>query len=565
MLRRIALVVVLSLPLAAWAAEAGKTAPPLPRLIVQITVDQLRGDLPLRHADQFPEGGFRLFLDNGVWYAAAHHDHAYSETIVGHTTLATGAWPARHGMIANSWWDDESGKKVENIEDPDYSVLQVADESSSGGVSPKAILTTTFSDELSISTAGRAKVFGVSMKDRGAVPMAGHNGKAFWYSSKNGCFVTSSFYYERYPQWVREWCAKRPADRYAHQQWVLLNDRSTYLFRDVTNDYPEGSQAEKNMLQLQNKYGFGRTFPHPLKSGATLYNNLTLAPQGDELVATFAKELIVQEGLGVDAIPDYLGISFSINDYIGHWFSHSSLESEDTLLRLDRTLASLFAFIDSRIGLANTLIVLSGDHGAPEYPETLASIGATAAWIPRDTVVKTATDAVAAAFGTTDPLISMYSAPYFYLDQDLLRKHGLKAPAVQQVIATAVAQIPGIAVAIPVAQLAAGGGDAQADEDLLRRIRNNYHRERSGDVHVVQDPHWQIEEANDPKLLQHSTPWSYDVFVPIAFAGAGVPAARVYRDVSTVDVAPTLSVFVRAKFPSGSVGVPLKEVFARPR
>ncbi len=558
MLKKIACIAALSLFATLAAAQVREAAPRPPKLVLQITVDQLRGDLPFRYADRFGKSGFRLFLEHGLWYAAAHHDHAYHETIVGHTTLATGAWPSRHGMIANRWFDPQTGKGVENIEDARYPVLSIAGETPTGkGVSPTAILTTTFSDELIITTANRAKVYSVSVKDRGAVPMSGHAGKAFWFSEQNGCFVTSTFYYSAYPTWVADWCGRHPADAYANTKWEMLEDRSRYLFRDVTNVYPAGSRAEENMQSLD-AIGFGRTFPHPLGSAADLYRNVTLSPPGDELTAAFAKELIRQEALGRDEVTDYLAISFSIADYIGHWYSTSSLESEDNLLRLDRTLQSLLEFVDAEVGLQNTLVVLSGDHGGAEYPEYLASLGVNTGRIPMQNISAAAAQAVAEKFGTTDKIISSYSQPYLYVDRKMLEKNKLNLAEVERVIADAVMNLPGIAVAVPILQLTNGGG--QGDEELLGRLRHNYNRERSGDVQVVQLPQWQIDGDSGPKLLQHASLWAYDSFVPVAFLGPRVRAATIYRSISTTDVAATLSSYLKTKFPSGNVGVPLVEV-----
>ncbi|MEP4768944.1 MAG: alkaline phosphatase family protein [Roseibium sp.] len=219
------------------------TAQSQPKLIVQITVDQLRGDMPIRHLKQFGEGGFRYLLEQGIHYNNAHHAHANTETIVGHTTLATGANPAAHGMVGNLWYDREAGRTVYNIEDANYSILtsgaDVDDETeidptqraaTSDGRSPRTILTSTFGDELAVNTAGQAKVFGVSIKDRGAVAMAGHAGKAFWFSKAAGEFVTSSYYYDTYPEWVDAWNAKSLPQSFSDHSWELLNPIDSYLF-----------------------------------------------------------------------------------------------------------------------------------------------------------------------------------------------------------------------------------------------------------------------------------------------------------------------------------------------
>ena len=214
-----------------------------PKLILQITVDQLRGDLPWRYKDRLSENGFRYLMDNGVVYRNAHHSHANTETIVGHSSLATGATPAKHGMIGNVWLDRVSGELTYNIEDARYPIIGAdagVDQSTeidatqrtarSDGRSPSRILVSTFSDELNLSQGGQAKVFGVSIKDRGAISMAGHTGKAFWFSKKSGEFITSSFYYDKYPDWVAQFNATNPVMQYVGKSWDLMYDKGSYLF-----------------------------------------------------------------------------------------------------------------------------------------------------------------------------------------------------------------------------------------------------------------------------------------------------------------------------------------------
>ena len=234
-----------------------------PRLVLQITIDQLRGDLPTRYYDRLGNGGFRYLWEQGTVFANAHHAHANNETVVGHATLATGAHPADHGMIANVWFDRATGNTTYNIEDPRYRLLTAGADvdasteidptqraARSEGRSPAALLVNTFSDQLAIHTGGRSKIFGVSVKDRGAVTMAGHAGKAFWFSKARGEFVTSSYYYDQYPAWVTEFNKQRHAAAYGGTSWSLLHDRSTYLFGD-SDDRP----WEVDLA------GYARTFP----------------------------------------------------------------------------------------------------------------------------------------------------------------------------------------------------------------------------------------------------------------------------------------------------------------
>ena len=547
-------------PARGQAAGSVDTTGDPPRLILQITVDQLRGDLPLRSMDRFGGGGFRYLLEAGTWFFDAHHAHANTETIVGHTTLATGAHPSAHGMVGNLWFDRAQGRTVYNIEDPDVRLLTVGADvdpdteidptqraAGVDGRSPAAILTTTFSDELALGTAGRAKVFGVSVKDRGAVSMAGHAGKAFWFSKQSGEFVTSSYYYHAYPAWVESWNAQDRPAAYGDAEWELSVDPSTYRFGDRDD---RGGETELA--------GFGRTFPHPYgpADGPYFTTLLTLSPAGDALTLDFAKTLIDAEELGTDEVPDYLSISFSSTDYVGHMFGPSSLEAEDNLRRLDRVLADLFAFVDERVGLDQTLIVLSADHGGAEIPPFLQELG-----IPSDYVTPSSWDrapgiaALEGRFGVGEALIATYDHPYLYLDRDLIRARGLDQGEVEDAVAEELSKFPGVAVAVSSTALREG----RAPElPLIESIRYNFNPRRSGDIYVVYEPGHFIADFDGLTVAStHGSPWRYDTYVPVVFAGWRVPSASVNRRIHTVDVAPTLSRLLGIKVPSGAAGSPL--------
>ena len=560
---------VFALALSANIARAADSLPPWntggtpPKLILQITVDQLRGDLPGRYLDRMGDGGFRYLMQHGVWYANAHHAHANTETVVGHTTLATGAYPAAHGMVANVWLDRKTGKLAYNIEDNRYRILTAGagvDKTAeidptqrlaaTDGRSPAAILVSTFGDELAIYYGGRSKIFGVSVKDRGAVPLAGHAGKAFWFSKKTGEFVSSTFYYDRYPQWVNEWNKKKLAFQYSGKSWELLNDKSTYLF-GAADDKPWEIDFA----------GYGRVFPHPFgKADSKYYTTLlTISPVGDELTLDFAKTLIESEQLGKHAVPDYLSISFSSTDYIGHMFGPSSLEMEDNLLRLDRTLADLFAYVDRQVGLNNTLIVLSADHGAPEAPGYLNELGIEAKYImPEKWDKEPAIAALKKKFGIGTELIKTYEHPYVYLNYDVIRRKRLNQAEVAHAVAVQLMKLDGIALAISSTALRENN---LPSTPLIDTILRNYNPERSGDIYVVFDPHFFLNKADGlPAAVTHGSPWRYDSYVPVVFAGGSLSARRVYREIRTIDVAPTLAAIVGVKPPSGSRGAPLIEI-----
>lgn len=527
-----------------------QTETPAPKLVLQITVDQLRGDLPRRMIDRFGAGGFRTLLDSGAVFEAAHYSHAITETAPGHATLFTGANPREHGIVSNEWFDLDQGV-VYNTHDPDHALLGGVETSSGDGTSPRNLLASTIGDELLLHTAGRARVFAVSVKDRGAILPAGHRGKAFWYSSRTGSFVTSDHYYEAYPEWVAEWNGRGLAEGYREQSWELLADPASYAAED---DLP----WERGYKYL------GRTFPHPYAddSGRDLYKVLAYTPAGDELVADFAKALLVAEELGADDVPDLLAVSFSSTDYVGHFYGPSSREAEDNLLRLDRLLADLLAFVDERVGLENTVVVLSADHGAPETAEQLAAAGQEGGWVDSTALLAACTEALRESFGVGGELLRAHVVPYLWLDHGRIEELGLDAGEVAEVVARAALEIEGIAEAVTREQLLEGDLPRSPLHD---RVAAAFHSGRGGDVYLVTAPHWMIGRGNPSGVLSslHGSPWTYDTFVPIVFLGGGIAPARVTRAVAPRDIAPTLAAILGTKPPTAATGVVLHEALPR--
>ena len=545
----IAMLAVMALHTPSIAASA------VPRLVLQITVDALRGDLPTRYLYRLGQGGFRYLLEKGTWYNNAHYQHANTETAVGHATLATGADPSRHGIVANDWINQETGAFVYNTEDNRHHIIG-RERKAHEGVSPRNLLSSTLGDELVVHNGGRSRVFSVSVKDRGAILPGGHAGKAFWFSKSSGRFVTSTYYYNNYPEWVKQWNARKPADAYKGKTWDLLNDRSTYVFGNM-DDRP----YEADLKPL------GRTFPHSLDGDSKyFYLFLTLTPVGDALTLDFAKALIENEKLGQGAAPDYLQISFSSTDYVGHLFGPSSLETEDNILRLDRTLADLFRFVDEKVGLDQTLIVLSGDHGAPEAPEYMASLGLSTGrfafdWFKTEGPL---TAALQKRFGRGD-LIAGHSHPYLYLNLDAIKDSGLNVAEVERFVADELMKIPGIAYAQTRSDLLAG---RITESPVQNQIRRSFHPTRSGNVHLVPEHYWFLHSTEEAEKMGigsiaaiHGSPWAYDTFVPIFFAGNGVPAQIIRRRVAPTDIASTIAAYLGVKYPSGSVGTVLEEIF----
>jgi len=534
-----------------------------PKLILQITVDQLRADLPQTVLDRLPDGGFKYLYNQGIVYENAHHRHANTETVVGHSTLATGADPSEHGMIGNLWYDKEQKRSVYNVEDYRYPLIgsgagvdknteidptQAA--ASTDGRSPSALISTTFSDELALFTNSKSKIFGVSVKDRGAIPMAGHAGKAFWFSKATGTFVSSTYYYDSYPNWVNNWNKKETYKAYANTSWELTNDITTYIHGE-----------EDDMPYETNLPGYGVVFPHHFGGLDNKYFTtfLTLSPVGDELTLDFAKELIVAEQLGTDDITDYLSVSFSSTDYVGHTFGPASLESEDNLIRLDRTLANLISFVNEKIGLDNMLIVLSADHGGPDVPDRLKKFGVDAGYFDINSVDTSAISQVMRKkFNLTEKIVSGYFHPYVYLNREVIEKNGLDINEVSRALAHELQTQEGIAFAIPSIDLLEGN---LADTELNRSVLRNYNPKRSGEIFIVTEPYWYINDFDGLVVAStHGSPWTYDTSVPVIFAGNGLKPQHVFRNVETVDVALTLSNYLKIKIPSAASGQPLLEV-----
>ena len=534
-----------------------------PKLVLQITVDQLRGDMPERYLARMGKGGFKYLLNEGVVYKDAHHNHANTETIVGHATLATGALPAVHGMIGNVWFDDKLQRLVYNVEDSSYPLLS-ADAgvnqkteidptqrtAKSSGRSPSNIQVSTFSDELMIASNGKAKVFGVSVKDRGAISMAGHMGKAFWFSKKSGEFVTSSYYYDNYPEWVLNWNAAKPTEKYHQTSWQLMQSQKNYVF------------AKQDEQPWETKLpDFGSTFPHQYGDMSNGYFNtfLTLSPAGDELTLDFAKAVVNNEQLGQDDITDYLSVSFSSTDYVSHMFGPSSLEAEDNMLRLDKTIAKLLSFIDKKVGLDNTLIVFSADHGAAEAPAYLSKLGMkTKVVAPKTWDKSPGMKALKRQFGFDKAFIKSYFHPYIYLDRDLIARRKLSLKQVQKAVAMEVEKFDGVALAVTSSDIESGN---TPQNYLHTLVVNNHSKNRSGDIYIVLEAHRFVADMEGLTVATtHGSPWGYDTFVPLIFAGFNIDDDIVYDRVSTTDIAVSLSAILGIKAPSGAQGKILSKV-----
>ncbi|KTD20569.1 alkaline phosphatase [Legionella lansingensis] len=511
-----------------------------PKLVVQLVVDQLRGDLLSKYQQKFGPDGFNYLLQHGLDYHNAHHPHANTVTCVGHATIATGSYPSLHGIVNNEWYDRASHHEINCVEDQQSPILATKHSHKSNvGRSPRNLIASTLSDEIVLAQKGQA--FAVSLKDRSAITLAGHAGKAFWFDRDNGGFVTSRHYYTAYPQWVNDW-----NDHYVakDQQWDLSAPKNSYTFA--------------NAPRFKNRFpGFGQSFPHHLGApdSETYYKYLSMTPIADELTADFAIFLLQNEKLGTsEQKTDYLAISFSAVDAIGHQFGPNSLESEDNLLRLDKTLAKLLAAIDKQVGLQNTLIVLTADHGVSDAPVYLAShhIAENKA-LKLSQIQKIIETTLAKRFQLPANTLQAISLPYIYLDHQIIADHQLFINQVSAYLAESLRQQPGIfqAYSIPL---------ANTEHDWLStKVDKMAFPERSGDLYLVSPPYQALADKSEQRVA-HGSPWQYDSYVPLLFVNPAFTAKRITTTVNTTDIAPTLATILSIKSPSATVGQPLLDV-----
>jgi hypothetical protein len=444
-------------------------------------------------------------------------------------------------MAGNEWFDLATRREMYNTEDRDHPILgQPADPGE--GRSPRNLLSPTVADQLVVAGEGEVRIFSASLKDRGAIIPAGQSGKAFWYSRTTGKFVTSSYYYPQYPEWVVRWNDAGHADRYRDQSWKLLLDRDHYVFRDRDERWfekPEGL--------------LGTTFPHPLGNpdSNAYYSSLRSTPMADQLLLSFVKAWIEAENIGDNSQTDLLAVSFSATDYVGHDFGPNSLEAEDNLLRLDRTLQELFRFVDERIGLDRTLVVLASDHGVAPAPELMARLGTPAQRHHPVKFMQRANTFLRSRFRIDSDLAIAFFKPGVYLDVKEVEALGLDLVEVERALAAEFMQMPGFSAAYSRSDLLAGTVAVTVRANMAA---HSVHPVRSGHVIVVQDPFWYLASEPGDNAATHGSPYAYDTHIPIMMAGPGIRQQRVAAPVEARDLARTVCKYLNIAPPSDATG-----------
>lgn len=537
-----------ALLLAAWTGPAAAIAPGAPALVVVIVIDGLPQEQVVKYRDQYGNGGFRLFLDRGSWYANAHHGHAVTLTAPGHASVLTGSYPYRNGIIANEWIDRNTLAQVYCTEDAAH--RYIGEETGKlDGTSPARLRVSTLGDELRYATGNLSKVVTVSGKDRGAILLAGKTGTAYMYMDKSGRFASSTYYMKAHPDWHARYYAGQPQDKWFGETWSPSLPDAAYARSSPANQPWHGDLS-----------GMGRSFPFKLARGtkpdAAYYAALMRTPFGDEATLDFAKAAIEGERLGRNpaGVPDLLGISLSTHDYVNHAFGPESHISHDHLLRVDRALARFFDFLDQGIGLRNVAIVLTADHGFMNVPDFVSAQGMAGARPNSLKLMGALNTHLTKQFGPGN-LALRFSYPSILLDQALIASKGLKAGEIEEAAARFLMSDPAIAMVYTRTQLESGA--LAPGIPLSTQVLRAWHRELSGDLYVVQKP-YAIFSSNS---ATHGSPYAYDTNVPLMFYGSRwFRPGKQSREAAVVDIARTLAYVLEVRPPAASEGRMLREI-----
>lgn len=519
-----------------------------PKLVLVLVVDGLPQEQVQRYRDQFGQGGFRRLLDQGAWYSNAHQAHGVTVTAVGHTAILTGAYPYQHGIINNNWVDPISLATVYCTQDSKHTYL--GEETKSGdGTSPANLRVSTLGDELRYATGNRANVVSVAGKDRSAILLAGKTGTAYMYNSRSGNFASSSYYMSGYPDWHKKYHDKKPQDRFYGKQWQALLPEAAYS-ADANDDLIAPlsiASSQRLPVSFTSKSG---------KPDAEYFEKLFVSPFLDEMTFDFARSALDGEKLGNNPqhVTDLLAVSLSSHDAVNHVYGPESRMSHDHLQRLDRLLANFLNFVDQRVGLDNTLIVLTADHGFPNTPEFSQSNKLDAQRLDGVKLMEQLNLHLFDKFGV-QKIARKWSPPNYFLDYALIEKNKLKREEVENTAARFLLNAPGVANTLTRTQLESG---AVPDNRISKLMQRAWHRQISGDIVVVAKPYWYFSSSDHG--ASHGSPYKYDTNVPLMLMGKPwIKPGSHGEYAEAMDIAPSLAHILRIRPPAASEGRVLVE------
>ena len=516
-----------------------------PKLVVGIVVDQMRWDYLYRFYDRYGEGGFKRLMGEGFRCENTFLNYVPTVTAIGHTCIYTGSVPSIHGIAGNDFIFRDTGRKTYCTDDA--TVGSVGCDNAAGKMSPRNLLVTTLGDELHLATNFRSKVISVSLKDRASILPGGHTADGvYWFDSKTGRWITSTYYRDTLPEWLVAFNATDPARRLMEKDWDTLYPIGTYV-QSTADDTPYEQPFEK---------GGKATFPvrtsRLLKTDG--YGIIRETPYGNTLTLQVAAEALKHEGLGQDDITDLLAVSLSSTDYVGHRFGANAVETEDTYLRLDKDLAAFFSLLDEKVGAGNYTVFFTADHAAAHNVRFLADHKIpSGAWDAK--AEEAALDSlVAADFHVEDGVQAVMNYQVF-LNRDKLRAAGADLCAVKQAVIGHLRSRGEVMYAVDLEK----AETAPLPAVVRERIVNGYNSKRSGDIQVVLNPGWYDAEDRGTRGTTHGVWCPYDAHIPLIFMGWGVRQGDTKREVHMTDIAATVSALLHIQMPSGCIGTPVGE------
>src|SRR5256886_7365239 len=526
-----------------------------PRLVLLIVVDQFRYDYLKSFGALFGPRGLGRIRRRGADWTHANFDHVPTFTEPGHAVFMTGAWPSPTGIVANDWYEQDTGRRVKSITDD--STKGIAGKPNDSGKSPRRLLCPTVGDELKLADNDLSKVIGISAKDRSAILPTGRRANAaYWFSTDSGNMMASTYCFNDVPEWVPRFNSRRLADKWFGARWDrLLPNEAEYLKRAGKDDVPW-----ENLDKSSNDTNY---FPHVITGGAAtasraFYKALDYTPFSNDVLVAFAEEAITNERLGGDADTDLLSVSFSANDYVGHRFGPYSHEAMDMTLRVDQQIGTLLDFVDAHVGLRNTLVIFSADHGASPVPEQAALMNLPGHRYQKADLRRIVEDGLKARYARKDHPATDYIQTFtnkeeteqglinsnFYLNRAALKRDGIDLDECERVVGELSMRMPGAARYFTRAQLE--NNFISSADPIARRVLHGFYPQRSGDVIVVFEPYNILfdlpDDPTDPlSSATHGSPYSYDTHVPLIIMGRDFARGRYTQPATPADIAPTLA------------------------
>ena len=529
----------------AQKANPVKATDTKPKLVVGIVVDQMRWDYVNKFKSFFKtQNGFLKMMNQGASCNNNLISYLPTVTACGHTAVYTGSTPAIHGITGNSWYDNIQQRMVYCVEDNSVQAVGI-ENSSAGKMSPLNVWTTTLGDELKLATNFKSKVYGVSLKDRGAIIPAGHAADgAFWYDSKSGNFISSTYYGKTLPTWLTNYNNSKKVDSFYKLGWSLSLPVSVY---------------EANCDNDQNEYEskpFGKDvngFPYNLISYIGKdYGKVSSTPYGNNLVLDIATQTLINEKMGLDDITDLLAVSFSSPDYIGHAFGPNSWETLDGYIKLDELLAQFFTTLDQQVGKDNYTVFLTADHAVAPIPGYAQKHKIPAGTITDDGI-KNELGKMLTAKGLNPKLISAITEFNIYLNHNLMDSLQVTQEKLTSLITNYLEQKSNIIQVVESRKAAY----APLPQSIRERIVNGFNPQRSGDLMFITKS-GVVGGGNTG--TGHGVFYNYDAHIPLLFYGKGIKKGQVNNVNYMTDIAPTITTLLGIQMPSGSIGKPILEV-----